>query len=664
MTKSEDIDIDDDVRIIRPHLPAHVMTKLAAFIEIKAEGKGQFQSEALRNLNSIWAEETWALELRATAMVLSDLIDQGWTVLPLGNSIHLTPPGMRTENESFDASKERLRRSLQVGRDRQRAEPSVQKFLSRYSRPALNNRMQSCVPDLIDDGAELAALLEPVLQMPKKKADRALAKIIAPVVESCDPESRCDVTGIRLLDIWRYFRHTWSLEYRSIPGRQLPLLIRNAARPGRPVIGIALLASPILRTKARDEWIGWTPEAFLSRIESGKWQPKRALRALLARIDESIAEIRSDDLATPDELEMPAETLVFRLEQRSAGAQASREAQLRAQYDRQMQQTGRARSQSDPTRQSVENVDWRAASEDFLYVHKRAKVLAKLADAKRTLQGLNWNLTGHQLIEALKKTRDGKRTLNTALQEIRKAGLASQITDLSVCGAVPPYNILLGGKLVALAVVSEDVRTIWRARYEEQISVISSQMAGKPVMRPSNLKVVTTTSLYGVGSSQYNRLKLRASQHPSLKNDIVWEELAHTAGYGTVHLSNDTVQLIRLVSEERYKARRINNRFGEGSSPRLRQLREGLEALGIDSDEVLNHATPRIFYACRLVPNADKQLLGISDKKESGGTSLNKIAAAWRSRWLYSRIQNSEILGRLSRSGPDTVLKELHVSPD
>jgi hypothetical protein len=33
----------------------------------------------------------------------------------------------------------------------------------------------------------------------------------------------------RLINIWRYFRH----------------LIRNAVRPGRPVIGIALLASPV-----------------------------------------------------------------------------------------------------------------------------------------------------------------------------------------------------------------------------------------------------------------------------------------------------------------------------------------------------------------------------------------------------------------------------------
>ncbi len=29
-------------------------------------------------------------------------------------------------------------------------------------------------------------------------------------------------------------------------------------------------------------------------------------------------------------------------------------------------------------------------------------------------------------------------------------------------------------------------------------------------------------------------------------------------------------------------------------------MREGLKALGLDSDTILHHATPRLFYACEL----------------------------------------------------------------
>ena len=53
-------------------------------------------------------------------------------------------------------------------------------------------------------------------------------------------------------------------------------------------------------------------------------------------------------------------------------------------------------------------------------------------------------------VDALAQHPNGLRTISTAMVEVRKAGLSSQVADVSVCGAVAPYNSLLGGKLVAL----------------------------------------------------------------------------------------------------------------------------------------------------------------------------------------------------------------------
>jgi uncharacterized protein YfaS (alpha-2-macroglobulin family) len=47
-------------------------------------------------------------------------------------------------------------------------------------------------------------------------------------------------------------------------------------------------------------------------------------------------------------------------------------------------------------------------------------------------------------------------------------------------------------------------RDLYETQYSERISLIASQMAGRPIRRSARLKVLTTTSLYGVGSSQYN----------------------------------------------------------------------------------------------------------------------------------------------------------------
>ena len=427
----------------------------------------------------------------------------------------------------------------------------------------------------------------------------------------------------------------------------------------RPVIGIAMLASPVLRTRPRDEWLGWTPQSFVDRLRTGRWNAKVALKALATRIDDSIDEIRWDDIATESEIAHPTERTIFRLEQQGAGAAAARRRQLEDDYEEAFDGQGRARSQVDPTKRGVDDINWEAASTDLLFVRKRSETLARLLAAKRAFNELNWRATGIRLLDELLATSVGERALSVALLEVRKAGLASQVADLSVCGAIPPYNVILGGKLVALAVVSSEVRQYWRERYENEVSIISSQMAGRPVSRRADLKVLTTTSLYGSGSSQYNRLKLRATEHSGLRTDLEWQLLDRTAGYGTVHLGTKTVRTLREVAETEFKARTVNNRFGEGASPRLRQIREGLDVLGIDSDEVLNHATPRLLYAFSLAKDADMQLLGLRKSTPTRSPSLAVIADAWRRRWLLNRVHQTSILERLAQLGPATVHNEL-----
>ena len=632
-----------DLRTLTPNLPRKVMVKLSAFIEIKRELGREGLAAALRRLQTLWQDEAWSVELRAVALLLADLIDQGWEIEADDNSLHMQPPGLRIVGESIDDAKDRLRRALQTGRDRQLTDPGVQKFLGRMHRVVPRAGVRSSISDVVDNGEQLAASLRPFIGLPAIEAADRLKSVIEPVIELCDEDAKCSATGLRLIDIWRYFRHTWSLEYRSTPGRQMGLLIRNAARPNRPVIGIAMLASPVVRMRVRDDWIGWNPEPFLKRLRAGEWDCEVALRALVSRLERHITEIRSDDLVSPDELAFPSERTILRLEQRSAGAAIARQRELEAAY----REAGEANEAVKSQRNSAKigrDVDWMTASEDPLFVRKRAETLGALLDAKRTFQALDWTRGGQALVDALVQHPNGLRTLSVAMVEMRKAGLSSQVADVSVCGAVAPYNTLLGGKLVALLMASKEVRDAYRTRYAGQVSLISSQMAGRAIYRPAELKLLTTTSLYGNGSSQYNRLRLRVADYPTLDHDIAWQELAKTAGYGTVHLGATTVRVLREVSERNYGARRINNRFGEGASPRLRQIREAVEALGIDADSVLHHATPRIFYGCELHPGAIDELIGLYPSTENRGQPASVISSLWRQRWLSKRIQSQDVL--------------------
>ena len=106
----------------------------------------------------------------------------------------------------------------------------------------------------------------------------------------------------------------------------------------------------------------------------------------------------------------------------------------------------------------------------------------------------------------LMTSKSGRKAVEVVLSEFRKAGLASQVMDLSICGAVPPYGGLLVGKLVALVMASRELNDAVELRYGGRVSIISSQMAGRPITRDATLKALTTTSLYGIGTSQYNRL--------------------------------------------------------------------------------------------------------------------------------------------------------------
>jgi hypothetical protein len=648
-----------EVRTVTPYLPPEILGKLCAYIRTKQE-QGESLRVSLRSLDQKWRNEEWSLQLRTTALVLADLLDQGWKITARERSIELAPPGLRSGAETAEDAKLRLRHALQVGQKRQLLDPSTQKFLGRVMAERWRGGVKSSVLDLVDNGAELAYLLKASRSKPREATIRDLRHIVRPSIEVVTEDARCEATGLRLMDIWRFFRHTWSLEYRSVPGRQLPLLIRNDARPNRPVIGIAQLASPILRTKPRDNWLQWTPEPFIKALQEGVWPIDDSLDALRERVELSVGEIRFDDLATAEEIANPTENMIFRLEQRAAGAAAERENDLKRIYESYREAGDEVRSQKDKAVQGWTDQDWFDGSGEVLYIRKRAETLAKLMRAKLAFTSLENNVRGYELLNRLLSERNGAQAISVALQEVRKAGLASQIADLSVCGAVAPYNAILGGKLVALLAASAEAHDAWKVKYEEQVSIISSQMAGRPICRPADLKVLTTTSLYGRGSSQYNRLRLQAGTYPGLKEGLEWKQLEETtAGYGTVHLASDTVQRLREFAEDAYGARRINNRFGEGTSPRLRQIREGLDALGIDSDDVLNHATPRLFYACALNEDAREQLIGLQNRVRGKLATADQIAEAWRQRWLYSRIQSDDVLDQVATRTADTIRSDL-----
>ena len=224
--------------------------------------------------------------------------------------------------------------------------------------------------------------------------------------------------------------------------------------------------------------------------------------------------------------------------------------------------------------------------------------------------------------------------------------------DIIVCGSIPPYNELLGGKLVSILACSPTVIRDYTHRYAQQVSEIASRMKGKRVVRDSRLVYLGTTSLYAIGSSQYNRIKVPLQNGSKLE----YAKMGITEGFGTVYFSNDTSSLFSRILEIIDGGKKINHVFGEGTSPRFRMISRGLKAIGIRADAFLKHYSPRIVYSINLANNTNDFLLGIDQDVEYGfnieddqdvQAHTQYLIDYWYKRWLEMRITSVDIEKRL-----------------
>ena len=200
--------------------------------------------------------------------------------------------------------------------------------------------------------------------------------------------------------------------------------------------------------------------------------------------------------------------------------------------------------------------------------------------------------------------------------------------------------------------VSPTVVHAYHERYGNYASLIASSMAGRPIRRRNNLVFVGTTSLYGVHSSQYNRLSLP----PDLlggRTGLRYQKLGRSRSFGTSHLSDATVRSLVTLAEQTHNGVRVNSIFGEGVNPKLRKVREGLELLGWPAEELLQHRRQRILYGVSLVDNLLPYLLGVDEVPQyrfdgRRRDDVERIVSWWQTRWMARRANSPTALERLT----------------
>lgn len=573
--------------------------------------------------------------LEAAYSVVADLVNQGWELTCETTEIVVRPPVV---NGDPTAERDRVRKQELLKRDEQLRRESVRRFVMRMETSRWRGDEYVSIFSLMRDGRELASALR---NLPDEGVSvKELRSALDPYVHIVAAGERCDRTGFLLTDIWRYFRLTWTNQYTSTPGRTLMVLIRDRAAPSHPVIGIAALGSPIVQLKERDDWIGWQREGFLDEAHA---HPTRRLATWIwRRLDQQLEELylvdlERDGLYWSSLWDNPTDDAIAKLEQEAA--------RCRAEHRRTANPTD---LKAKVDRSDNEALVRRATTP--LFRSKRCQALAGLLRSRAALlPHFDAGPTRRALSAALGQ-REARDAIAAILRKAKGDAVGTEIADLTVCGAVAPYNELLGGKLVAMLSVSPSVVRAYAHRYGGSAGEIASGMAGRPVVRRNQLVLIGTTSLYGANSSQYNRLSM-PGQVLGGSSPIEFKRVGRSRSFGTSHLSSRSVDgLVHLVEEA--TGVRVNSIFGEGVNPKLRKVRHGLDLLGWPSDELLQHGRQRIIYCVSLVTNLLPYLLGLDAEpkyrfRSNVGADTTKVVDWWATRWLMRRLQSEETMTRI-----------------
>jgi len=202
----------------------------------------------------------------------------------------------------------------------------------------------------------------------------------------------------------------------------------------------------------------------------------------------------------------------------------------------------------------------------------------------------------------------------------RKTELVNQTMDIQTLGAVPPYSRLLGGKLVALAAASNEVREAYQRKYSSRVTEMQKRIL------PAHLVALTTTSAFG-RSSLYNRLRYN--------NLLIAESLGYTEGYGSFHLMELYPQFRSFLED-----RGIPTRGGFGVGPRIKwqTMVRALDHLGFSSD-LLHHGIKREAFLFPLIDSLKGYMEGQTMEMTFRNLPFADLSAYWSERWLLSRAE-------------------------
>jgi hypothetical protein len=190
-------------------------------------------------------------------------------------------------------------------------------------------------------------------------------------------------------------------------------------------------------------------------------------------------------------------------------------------------------------------------------------------------------------------------------------------------GALPPYNDVMGGKLIAFLTTSNIVRETYSNKYINAETILNRKKI------PARLLFITTTVAYGK-SSIYNRLKY--------ENQPVAKFIGYSEGSGSFHIPNKLyLELLKYLEKEGIDTTRG---YGAGPSRKLRLIDSALTLLGFTNGS--KHGITRAVY---LFPFVDNLSAVISKEAEPNWyhRSVKNLTDYWKDHWAIKRANKESL---------------------
>jgi hypothetical protein len=195
------------------------------------------------------------------------------------------------------------------------------------------------------------------------------------------------------------------------------------------------------------------------------------------------------------------------------------------------------------------------------------------------------------------------------------------VMEAFALGAVPPYNDLLCGKLVALLTTCDEVRQAFSEKYAGHRGIISDESFS------GELAMLTTASALG-RSSVYNRLSFKTSR--------AFVSVGYTAGSGDFHFANSMYGEILAFANHHCLPTSKNRAWGSGWRNRREVIRSVLSVLGLPLDLVY-HGVQRELFVAPLASNTQQFLRSDTDKLSALDRPAKDVFEWFQDRWLVKR---------------------------